>query len=256
MFTFDPIGFFHSTSTLPYELPRQAGLLPGNEGRIQLKEGQQFEQALDGLEGFDLIWVVFRFHRATGWKPKILPPRGGKKQGVFATRSPHRPNFIGVSVVKLQTIEGLDLFVTDHDLLDGTPILDLKPYLNYADAATSTKQGWLETLPFQQEILFQWSAIAQAQVDYLKQMWNCNLKSAVEHRLTQAPVPYPNHRVKHIKDDVFELAYRTWRIHYTWKEGLLTVHHLSSGYDRETLSGNKISRWDDLPIHQAFIKQF
>ena len=144
MFTFDPIGYFQSSAHSPYELPRQAGLVPANQGIIQLNERCQFEQALEGLEGFDLIWVVFRLHRSALWKPKVLPPRGRKKQGVFATRSPHRPNFIGMSCVKLESIHGLSLMISGHDLLDGTPILDIKPYLNYADSLVSTRQGWLE----------------------------------------------------------------------------------------------------------------
>lgn len=254
MTSVDPIGYFHTTATSPKDLPRQPGLSE-NWGEIRLKEGCQFEQALDGLEGFDLIWVVFLFHRASTWKPKVLPPRGGKKQGVFATRSPHRPNFIGMSCVKLEVIEGLTLIVTHHDLLDGTPILDLKPYLNYADSHVSSRQGWLESLPSQHPIIFKWSPLAQAQLDYLANDWNISLQEPVEHRLLQSPVPYPNHRVKQIAENEYELAYRTWRIRYRLEEGTILIHFLRSGYDQETLDGNKASRWDDVPAHQAFMKR-
>lgn len=254
MFTVDPIGYFHSSAQSPYELPRQAGLLPGNEGVIQLNDVCQFEQALEGLEGFDLIWVVFLFHRSALWKPKVLPPRGRKKQGVFATRSPHRPNFIGMSCVKLESIHGLSLMISGHDLLDGTPILDIKPYLNYADSLVSGRQGWLDDLPPVHKIVFECSSVASAQLDYLSEVWNCPLKGAIEHRLSQSPVPYPNHRVKQINEDEYELAYRTWRVRYTWKLGLLKINSLHTGYDQETLMGQKPSRWDDLPMHQAFVE--
>ena len=226
--------------------------------RMDSIEGRkaQFDQALEGLAGFDLIWLLFRFHRAARWKPKVLPPRGGKKQGVFATRSPHRPNFMGFSCVKLEAINGLTLLITGHDLLDGTPILDIKPYLNYADSPTAMRQGWLEGLPAPQQMIFHWSSLVRDQLDYLADVWDCPLQAAIEHRLSQSPLPYPNHRVKHLKDDEYELAYRTWRISYTWKQGILTVHCVKSGYDQETLMGSKTSRWNDVPVHRAFIKHF
>jgi tRNA-Thr(GGU) m(6)t(6)A37 methyltransferase TsaA len=256
MFTVNPIGYFHTSAIAPYDLPRQPTLQPRNEGFIQLNEGCQFEQALEGLEGFDRIWVLFRFHRHNHWKPKVLPPRGGKKQGVFATRSPHRPNFIGLSCVELQSIKKLKLSIINHDLIDGTPILDLKPYLNYADASFCTRQGWLDGLPPEPIVVFQWSPLAEAQIDYLAGKWNCDLQPAIEHRLSQSPLPYANNRVTQINEEWYELAYRTWRVDYKWKEGVITIHHLRSGYDWETLIGKKQSKWNDVPVHQAFIEQF
>jgi tRNA (adenine37-N6)-methyltransferase len=256
MFTVEPIGYFHTTCTETYEVPRQASLSHGNEGVIELKPGCQFEQGLEGLEGFDRIWVVYRFHRNTSWKPKVLPPRGGKKQGVFATRSPHRPNFIGFSCVELISVKGLKLSIVNHDLIDGTPILDLKPYLNYADAVTASRQGWLEELEPERELNLIWSECAQEQVDYLEMTCNLTLKSAIENRLKISPLPYPNNRIKQVGEKCYELAYRTWRIYFRIDENDLRIESLTSGYDRETLKGSKTSRWDDVPIHQAFIQHF
>ncbi|MFI0434539.1 MAG: tRNA (N6-threonylcarbamoyladenosine(37)-N6)-methyltransferase TrmO [Parachlamydiaceae bacterium] len=256
MFTVDPIGFFHTTSSALYDVPRQSSLNPGNKGIIRLKSGLQFEQALEGLEGFDRIWVIFRFHRHSNWKAKVLPPRGGQKQGVFSTRSPHRPNFIGLSSLELQSIDGLDLFVFNHDLIDGTPILDLKPYLNYADACVSQRQGWLDRLPPQPVIDIVWSSFAKEQVDYLSLKWNCCLQSGVEHRILQSPLPYANNRIKEIGMGHYELAYRTWRIRYHLEKEIATISCVKSGYDQETLDGKKTSQWDDVPIHQDFINMY
>lgn len=256
MFTIEPIGFFHSSYVAPYDVPRQSSLQPGNEGIIRLKSGCQFEQALEGLEGFDRIWVLFRFHRHNHWKPKVLPPRGGKKQGVFATRSPHRPNFIGLSCVQLRAIKGLELFIVNHDLIDGTPILDIKPYLNYADYFVSERQGWLDELPPDPAVSVQWSSLAKEQVDYLAQAWNCILKEVIEHRIIQSPFPYANNRVKEIEKGKYELAYRTWRICYQWVEGIATIGQLKSGYDEATLKGEKSSKWEDVLIHLAFTRRF
>lgn len=256
MFTVEPIGYFHTLAKATYDVPRQSSLQTGNEGVIQLKSGCQLEQALEGLEGFDRIWVLFRFHRHHHWKAKVLPPRGGKKQGVFATRSPHRPNFIGLSCVQLQAIKGLKLFIINHDLIDGTPILDLKPYLNYADSFVSERQGWLDELPPDPLLTLEWSPLAIAQLDYLAHTWHCHLQQAIEHRLLQSPFPYANNRVKHIHENEYELAYRTWRIAYQLKENVILITHLKSGYDSATLRGEKLSKWDDVHIHQAFVHQF
>ncbi len=254
--TVDPIGYFHSFSEALYDVPRQSSLQTGNTGVIRLKSGCHFEQGLEGLEGFDRCWVLFHFHRHQQWKPKVLPPRGGKKQGVFATRSPHRPNFIGLSCVQLQAIHGLELIIINHDLIDGTPILDIKPYLNYADSFVSERQGWLDALPPEPIITIEWSSLAKEQGDYLADMWNCQLKEVIEHRLKQSPLPYPNNRVKEMGKGVFELAYRTWRIYYFFENGHVVISHFKSGYDEETLQGEKMSKWGDVFIHQAFIKLF
>lgn len=256
MLAIEPIGYFHTICQAPYEVPRQAALVTGNTGVIQLKSGYQFEQALEGLEGFERLWILFHFHRHTQWKPKILPPRGGKKQGVFATRSPHRPNFIGLSCVQLQAIEGLQVFVINHDLLDGTPILDIKPYLHYADAFPGSRQGWVDELPPDPCFVLEWSSLAQTQVDYLANQWDCHLQAAITHRLSQSPLPYANNRIKLLAEEWFELAYRTWRIYYQIAGKILKISHLKSGYDQATLQGLKVSKWEDVPLHQAFVQKF
>lgn len=256
MFTVDPIGYFHTSCTAQYDVPRQASLSSGNEGVIELKRGCQFEQALEGLEGFDRLWVIYRFHRNTNWKPKVLPPRGGKKQGVFATRSPHRPNFIGLSCVELASIKGLKLFVVNHDLIDGTPILDLKPYLNYADSLTSLRQGWVDTLTPEKQLVLLWSNIAQEQMDFLNSRCGYSLQKAIEHRLIQSRLPYPNNRVKQIHEGFYELAYKTWRVYYKIEEERLHIEYIATGYDEETLAGKRESSWEDVPLHQAFLQRF
>ncbi len=159
-YSFEPIGFVVSPLRERAEAPRQPGLdpasgkaggLPGGSGvagRIELTSGRGFEDALSGLEGWQYAWVLFVFHRnveeGRGWKPKVLPPRAEEKHGVFATRSPHRPNPIGMSAVRIERIEGLVVHVRELDILDGTPVLDLKPYVPYADSRPDARSGWLE----------------------------------------------------------------------------------------------------------------
>ena len=128
--TLDPIGYLRSSLATKVEAARQPRAALGTPARIELLPGRNFEHALEDLERWELIWVIFWFHLNPGWRPKVLPPRSttGRK-GVFATRSPHRPNPLGMSVVRLERIEGLVLHIRDTDMLDGTPVLDLKPYV-------------------------------------------------------------------------------------------------------------------------------
>ncbi len=114
----------------------------GASGRIELDSGLNFEQALCGLEEFTHIWVLFSFHLNAHWKPMVRPPGLTCKKGVFATRAPHRPSRIGMSVLQLSRICGRTLFVTGSDLLDETPILDIKPYIPSVDIHPNASAGW------------------------------------------------------------------------------------------------------------------
>ena len=114
------------------------------DAEIHLHPGLNLDQALRDLEGFDYVWVLSWFHMNTSWRPLVRPPRGSAvKRGVFSTRSPHRPNPLGLSAVRLVGVEGRVLKVRGIDLLDGTPVLDLKPYVPYADAFPDAATGWL-----------------------------------------------------------------------------------------------------------------
>lgn len=233
MFQAEPIGFFHSECKEKYSVPSQPNRNYPNHGFIQLNSQCQFEQALEGLEDFNLIWILFWFHQNSKWKPKVLPPRGNKKRGVFATRAPHRPNFIGLSCVELHGIEGLKLIITNHDLLDGTPILDIKPYINYADSLQASKQGWLEELPDSKEYIIEWAATAEEQCNYLLLKGNIEIKKMVETRLKINPFPSKNNRIKKVSDLDFELSYKEWRIYYVIDNSKIVILNVKSGYTQD-----------------------
>src|SRR5579872_4173801 len=130
-----PIGTIRTPFTDRVDAPRQPDHTGGGaSGKIILEPGKNFEQALEDLEGFEKIWLIYQFDRNINWKPKVLPPRADRiKRGVFATRSPHRPNPIGLSLVTLVEVEGRNIYVDGVDILDKTPVFDLKPYLPYAE---------------------------------------------------------------------------------------------------------------------------
>jgi len=141
----NPIGIVHSPFKERYAAPRQPALGDNITATIELNDGENLEQAVKDLESFSHIWVIYWMHLNRGWNPTVIPPRGPKeRRGVLATRAPHRPNSIGLSAVKLNGIKGRFLEITTLDMLDGTPVLDIKPYIPYADSIPKASHGWLD----------------------------------------------------------------------------------------------------------------
>ncbi len=153
--TFSPIGIIHSCFKEKFGIPRQAGIIDDITAELELYPPYNQINALDGLENFSHIWVVFIFHKNLGkeWKPMVRPPRlgGNKKLGVFATRSGFRPNPIGLSAVKLKSITRTDgktiLILNGVDFMDKTPVLDIKPYIPYADMIQNAVPGFAADAP-------------------------------------------------------------------------------------------------------------
>jgi len=164
-FEFTPIGVVRSCFKEKFGIPRQPGLVPEADAIVQLIPPFNRPETVRGLEGFSHIWVLFVFHHAAhvgGWKPMVRPPRlgGNRKVGVFASRSPFRPNAIGLSAVELAGIDCsgnlLQLRVRGVDMVDGTPVLDIKPYLPYADSHAGASGGYAEAAAQpQREVVFE-----------------------------------------------------------------------------------------------------
>ena len=149
--TIDPIATVRSCFGAKFAVPRQPGLCPSAWGRLVFHPEYRSPEAVRGIEGFSHLWLVFGFHETVGqgWKPTVRPPRlgGNQRIGVFASRSTFRPNGLGLSLVRL---EGVDTKAPDSpvlllgglDLLDGTPVYDVKPYLPYAEAVPEAAGGF------------------------------------------------------------------------------------------------------------------
>ncbi|NDG83631.1 MAG: tRNA (N6-threonylcarbamoyladenosine(37)-N6)-methyltransferase TrmO [Proteobacteria bacterium] len=156
-FTVRPIGVFESCFVEKFGVPRQSGMAASARGVIRFREEFSAPSLFLHLEGFSHLWVVYLFHKAqnpnhpSAWKPTVTPPRigGPSRVGVFASRSPHRPNPVGLSVVKIETIRRdrdgcMEIEVSGVDVLDGSPVIDVKPYLPYADSIQGARGGWAE----------------------------------------------------------------------------------------------------------------
>ncbi len=146
--TFRPIGWVHSPYARRFGTPQQASAIDSDaEAVLRLDPELIPELALRDLVGIERIWVLSLLDRSGTWGPLVRPPRGARsKRSLFATRSPDRPNPIGLSAVRLVRVEKTDLHVRGVDLLDGTPILDIKPYVPYADAFPTSRAGWIDDL--------------------------------------------------------------------------------------------------------------
>ena len=136
------IGVIRSPHTVPEETPIQPVFAAGVPGRVELLP--EYEEGLEDIEGFSHVYLIYAFDRAGVPKLRVVPYLGDTERGVFATRSPRRPNGLGMSLVRLVRREGHVLHVEDLDVLDGTPLLDIKPYIGRYDCREDARSGWQE----------------------------------------------------------------------------------------------------------------
>lgn len=248
-----PIGFVRSPFTEPMQAPRQPAAGRGVEATIELLPGRGFEFALEDLEHWRYLWVLFWFHRAEGWRPKVRPPRSRRRRGVFATRSPHRPNPIGLSVVELVRLDGLTLHVRDVDILDGSPVIDLKPYVAYSDAVPDAGVGWLESEARQDpgpvwEVRFETRAAEQAA--FLAERFGIELVAPVAAALALGPAPHPYRRIRR-DGDSFVLAHKEWRARFVVEGTTVHVRGFATGYRAREVDGAGVAE-----AHRAFVERF
>lgn len=146
-----PIAWLRSPYARRIDAPHQPTVVEGTASGTTAEATVEFTDTIPAgafrdLEGFACIWLLFVFDRSQGWTPEVRPPRGGGRRSVLATRAPHRPNPIGLSCVELVSVGERSLLVRGVDLLDGTPIVDIKPYVPYADAFPGSAAGWIDAL--------------------------------------------------------------------------------------------------------------
>lgn len=251
----DPIGIARTPFKEKREAPRQPAAARGVLGSIVLFPGKGYEDALADLREWTHVWVLYLFDRAEGWRPKVLPPRSsargekGARKGVFATRSPHRPNPIGLSVVRLVSVEGLSVNVADVDLLDGTPVLDLKPYVKYTDVVTEAGDGWLAPADPRSAWAVSFAPEARAAIEFLAHR-GVVLETDVRAALELGPQPHAYRRIRRTGDDGV-LALKEWRIHFSVAANAIVVTKIKTGY-----RANELAVRPYLDLHRAFAAAF
>lgn len=247
--SFKPIGIFKSEQKEPYQAARQPdeNSLPG---AIELEKGHNFEQGLTDLESCSHIWILYLFHHNSNWKPLVQTPRSDKKIGVFATRAPYRPNPIGMTVVELISVQGLTLEVGPNDILDGTPILDIKPYHPESDLVENSRIGWLETSA-SKKYSVAFSPIAQDHLGFLQSHGEKEIQAFIERQLQYDPTNSDKKRVQE-ENSYWTLSYRTWRIDFLLSEESVAVIGLRTGYSNEDLAESE-DQYKDKDLHRKFL---
>jgi len=238
--SFEPIGFVHTGKQLKFDAPHQPDAESGEVNHVVLTPGRQFELALEDLAGFDWIWLVSWFDRNKTWRPRALPPRGpAKRRGVFATRSPHRPNPIGLTCVRLLGIEDLTLTVGPVDLVDGTPILDIKPYIRTVDSHPESSLGWIGEVEAQMADVprfeIEVSDFASRQLTWLRDRWNVDFTERAFGLLMLDPNPHRTRRILRLGDDRFRMACGPWRLFFRITGQTVMVESVGKGYSDESL---------------------
>jgi tRNA-Thr(GGU) m(6)t(6)A37 methyltransferase TsaA len=248
--SFTPIGVLRTPYPDRVSAPRQPAVGAEAEGTIELYPGHNYEHALDDVAGWSHLWVIFVFHLNEGWRPKVLPPRSdGRRRGLFATRSPHRPNPIGLSVVKLIGVEGLTLRVRGLDMVDRSPVLDLKPYVPYADSVDEASGGWLAAADPGPSYEIRWAPLAAEQASFLAAEHGVDLRPAIDQALALGPQPHPYRRIR-VDGDGFRLAVKEWRVRFVVAGQVVTVERLITGYRPSQLAG------PGLDAHRALVERF
>ena len=213
------IARIHNDFPTKFGLPRQSGLAPSLRSKIVFEPAFRVPEALRGLDGFSHIWLIWGFSESEGWSPTVRPPRlgGNVRMGVFATRSPFRPNPIGLSSVRLEGIEtdgenGLVLIVTGADLMNGTPIYDIKPYLPGVDAHPEATDGFVGAHP---------QTLLTVQLDpSLTAVLSAGQQAALREILAQDPRP-AYHAGQPDSGRIYGLSYASRDIHFTVCDGCI-----------------------------------
>lgn len=227
-----PIAHFHSAFPTKFGIPRQSGIVPELRGRIVFKPEYRNMDALRGLDGFDYLWIIWEFSAnktqaergATSWQPTVRPPLlgGNTQMGVFATRSPYRPNPLGLSSVQIERIElspteGPVIHVLGADLMDGTPIYDIKPYVTYADCHPGARSGFVDERPWQElNVIFP----EELQKHFPKE----NLTALIR---VLALDPRPQYQDN--PDKIYGMPYEGYDIRFRVANGVLTVTEVVRG---------------------------
>ena len=235
-----PIGFVRTAKRLKFDAPHQPNAESGETNRVELLPG--YERALDDLASFDRVWLVWWFHRNATWRARVLPPRGpAKRRGVFATRSPHRPNPLGLTSVALLEVEGLTLTVGPLDLVDGTPIFDVKPYLPSVDAFPEASSGWIGVVEAEMAARERYdievAPLARRQLDYLREAWGIDFTARAFELLGLDPTPHRTRRILRIDDRLLRMACGPWRIYFAVEGDVVRVESVAKGYANELLFG-------------------
>lgn len=259
--TLEPIGFIHTQKRVKFHARHQPAETEVECNTLELLPGRDFELALRDLAGFERVWLVWWFHRNTDWRPLVLPPRGPRRRrGVFATRSPHRPNALGMTPVRLLAVEGRRLLLGPCDLVDGTPVLDIKPYVPAYDAFPDAKAGWIDAVdaeslqPARFSVAF--SDLAVAQAEWLRETWAIDFRERLVELLSRDPTPHRTRRIRRRGADLLSIGCGAWQATFSVETEAVSVATIAPAYPRRWLNRADLLNVPDREAQLAFLERW
>ena len=211
------IAYARNGHTDKFGIPRQSREESPIETRIVFEPEYKVAEALRGIEGYSHLWLIWGFSEVDSWSPTVRPPRlgGNKRMGVFATRSPFRPNPLGLSSVRLVRVEDGDLIVSGADVLDGTPIYDIKPYLSFSDSHEDARNGFAEeTKGYKLNVEMSATALLNGDASL-----NDEIRRDIEYILSQDPRP----GYQDDPDREYKLDYAGWNVAFGVEKGAVII---------------------------------
>ena len=211
----EPVAFFHSPLKEKFGIPRQSGLAPDLPGEVRFVAPYDAPEAVRGLEGFDYCWLIWGFSLNAGAPGHLTvrPPRlgGNERVGVFASRSPFRPNAMGLSCVRIGRVAPGIMEVYGADLADGTPVYDVKPYVEYADSRSGVRSGFVDSN--------EWTPLSVEVPDSLSEKFLPSELEALVQILSQDPRP----RYQDDPERLYGMSFGSWEIKFSVRDGKLFV---------------------------------
>lgn len=259
--TVQPIGYLRTGKRQLFDAPHQPDANATETNILELLPTAGFTEALRDLAGFDRVWLVWWFHRAKNWRPMVLPPRGAQqRRGLFATRSPHRPNPIGLTAVPLRRIDGLRLELGACDLVDGTPVLDVKPYIAAYDSFPDASTGWLEPVlaahaePLRFTVDF--SPLAREQAAWLSECWQVNFLPRLTALLARDPSPHRTRRITRRGEHEFVIGCGAWRAVFRVVDFVVGIVAFEPAYPARFLHRADYTEIPDRDAQVAFLARW
>ena len=251
-----PIGFIRSPKQVKFQARHQPSEAESETSVLELVPGRGYELASRDLAGFSRVWLVWWFHRNATWRPLVLPPRGpAQRRGVFATRSPHRPNPLGLTPVQLIAVERRRLILGPCDLVDGTPVFDIKPYIPAYDAFPGAKAGWHDevdaALQVPPRFTVRFSALATEQAEWLLAGWAIDFRARMAELLARDPSPHRSRRIRRRGGGArWEIGCGAWRAFFQVEAQTVNVLTLDAAYPLRFLNDPTL---EDIPDREAQI---
>jgi tRNA-Thr(GGU) m(6)t(6)A37 methyltransferase TsaA len=259
--TLRPIGHLRTRQQVKFQAGHQPETAAEETNEVELLPDCGYEQALQDLAGFERIWLLSWFHRNANWRPLVLPPRGpARRRGVFATRSPHRPNPLGLTAVALLSVTGRKLRIGPCDLVDGTPIFDVKPYIAAHDAFPDARAGWIDAMeaelrePARFTVTFAAAALEQGQ--WLRDNWQIDFTPRLIELLSRDPAPHRTRRIKRRGAGAFEIGCGAWRAVFAVEGEAVCVQALEPAYPTRFLMRDGYDAVPDREAQVAFLARW